>query len=189
MLHHQKWTNNNEIDTNSTFKPLFPVIFWTLIFNSAPRNDFLVFPSGHTVKISAFEIQVLSTLAIKYRSDFRIFQLGSAIHRQKNCRKLPMTDTIVYYVGNGFDIPRYFAKSYGLIFKKWDCLFYLIILFTYNGWKRRQYFSRWWPCFGFFVCLYYSRRTHYPTLEKPGTKNQGKLREFNDHWKLIKTFF
>ena len=70
-----------------------------------------------------------------------------------------------------------------------------MILFTYNGWNRRQHFSCWWLYFGFFMCPCYSRRTHYPTLEKPGAQNiaayqnQGKLRELNDHWKSSKTLF
>ena len=40
----------------------------------------------------------------------------------------------------------------------------------------------------------YIRRTHYPTLEKPGAQNiaacenQGKQRELSDHWKSVKTF-
>ena len=35
--------------------------------------------------LAAFEIQVLSTLAIKCQGSFRIFQLASAIHWQKKC--------------------------------------------------------------------------------------------------------
>ena len=27
-------------------------------------------------------------------------------------------DTFVYYVGNGFGMPRHFAKDYGLVFKQ-----------------------------------------------------------------------
>ena len=80
---------------------------------------------GGEISTSAFEIQVLSTLTIKCQSNFRIFYFASAIRQQKNCQRLPKTDTFVYYVGNGFNIPRYFAKGYGLIFKKWDYLFYL----------------------------------------------------------------
>ena len=38
-----------------------------------------------------------------------------------------------------------------------------------NGWNRRHCFSRWSPGFGFFIYPCYSRRTHYPTLEKPGS--------------------
>ena len=34
---------------------------------------------------AAFEIQVLSTSAIKCQGDFRIFQFASAISQQKNC--------------------------------------------------------------------------------------------------------
>ena len=64
-----------------------------------------------------------------------------------------------------------------------------------NGWNGRQYVSRWSPCFGFFVCPCYSRRTHYPTLENPGVQNiaacenQGKQRQLSDHWKSTKTLF
>ena len=41
------------------------------------------------------------------------------------------------------------------------------------------------------MCTCYSRRTHYPTLEKPGAQNvaacekQGKQRELSDHWKSV----
>ena len=28
------------------------------------------------------------------------------------------------------------------------------------------------PCFGFFVWPCYIKRTHYPTLEKPGAQNK-----------------
>ena len=58
--------------------------------------------------------------------------------------------------------------------------------------NRCQYFSCWSPCFGFFVCPCYNRRTHYPTLEKPGAQNitacenQGKQCKLSDHWQLEK---
>ena len=39
--------------------------------------------------MTAFEIQVLSTLAIKGQDDFRIFQFASAIHQQQ--QKKPKT--------------------------------------------------------------------------------------------------
>ena len=57
-----------------------------------------------------------------------------------------------------------------------------------HGSNISQYFSRWSPCFGFFVCPYYNR-THYPMLEKPDAQNitayenQGKQHEVSDHWK------
>ena len=71
------------------------------------------------------------------------------------------------------------------------------LLITHLNWtNRRVYFSRWRPCFGFFVCPCYNRRTrYYPTLEKPAAQNitacesQGKQRELSDHWKLKKRFF
>ena len=37
---------------------------------------------------SAFEIQVLSTLAIKRQGDIKIFQFASAMRRDKNGRRL-----------------------------------------------------------------------------------------------------
>ena len=42
------------------------------------------------------------------------------------------------------------------------------------------------------MCPCYSRRAHYPTLEKPGVqnvaacKNQGKQHKLTDHWTSIK---
>ena len=70
-------------------------------------------------------------------------------------------------------------------FNSWYSLFYLTHL---NGRNRKQYFSRWSPCFGFFVYPCYNRRKH-PTLEKPGAQNiteyenQGKQCELSDYWK------
>ena len=62
--------------------------------------------------LAAFEIQVLSTSAIKCRGDFRILQFASAIRRQKNAKD--STETFLYYVGNCFGLPRHFAKGYAL---------------------------------------------------------------------------
>ena len=45
------------------------------------------------------------------------------------------------------------------------------------------------------MCPCYSRRTHYPLIQKPSAQNiaacenQGEQRELSDNWKLIKTFF
>ena len=68
-------------------------------------------------------------------------------------------------------------------------------LVTHLNWcKGRQYFSRWWSCFGFYVCPCYSRRRHYLTLEKLGAQNiaacenQGKQCKLSDHWKSVKRF-
>ena len=100
--------------------------------------------------------------------------------RQKTAKNL--AEAFVYHVGNGLDIPQHFAKGYDLV---WYSLFYLTHV---NGRNRKQYFSRWSPCFGFFVCPCYNRRKH-PTLEKPGAQNitayenQGKQCELSDHWK------
>ena len=58
-------------------------------------------------------------------------------------------------------------------------------------WNEIQYFSHSSPCFGFFVCPYYSRRKKFPKLEKHGTqnKNQGEQYEFRDRWISTKTLF
>ena len=72
---------------------------------------------------------------------------------------------------------------------------YCLLVTHLNGWNRRQYFSRWSPCFGFFACPCYSRRTQYPTLEKPGSQNivacenQGKQCKLSDHWNQFKHCF
>ena len=64
-----------------------------------------------------------------------------------------------------------------------------------NWGNGREYYSCWSLCFGLFLCPCYSRRTHYPTLEKPGAQNiaacenQGKQCKLSDHWKSIKTLF
>ena len=57
--------------------------------------------------MTAFKIQVLSTLAIKCQGDFRIFQFALPIHQQK---KKDSAEAIQYYVGNGFSIPQHFPK-------------------------------------------------------------------------------
>ena len=69
---------------------------------------------------SAFEIQVLSTLAIKCWDDFKIFQFAAAVRRQKKQKKTTedSIDTFLYFVDNGFGMPRHFAKDYDLVFKQ-----------------------------------------------------------------------
>ena len=63
------------------------------------------------ILLSAFEIQVLSTLAIMCRGSFRIFQFALAICWQKNCQR-----PTVYYISNGFGIHWHIAKGYDLVF-------------------------------------------------------------------------
>ena len=112
---------------------------------------------------------MLSTSAIKCRSDLRIFQFVSAIRRpkkKKNCQRLPKTDTFVHYVGNGFSILRYFAKDYyRLIFKKF-VLPKLYCLHITGEMEPNISLVDHLVLVSFFVCRYYSRRKHYPTLEK-----------------------
>ena len=68
-------------------------------------------------------------------------------------------------------------------------ILYCLLITYLNGRDRKQYFSLWSPCFGFFVCPCYNTRTHYPTLEKLGfqnvsvCENQGKQHKLSDHWK------
>ena len=63
---------------------------------------------------AAFEIQMLSPSAIKLQGDFRIFKFASAIRQQKFADD--SAKTFVYYVHDGFSMPRHFAKSYDLVF-------------------------------------------------------------------------
>ena len=57
--------------------------------------------------------------AIKCRDDLIIFQFASAIQQQQKKKKKTAEDsaeTFVYYAGNGFGIPRRFAKGDNLFF-------------------------------------------------------------------------
>ena len=63
------------------------------------------------ILLSAFEIQVLSTLAIMCRGSFRIFQFALAIRLQKNCQR-----PTVCYISNGVGIHWHIAKGYDLVF-------------------------------------------------------------------------
>ena len=86
--------------------------------------------------------------------------------KKKNCQRLPKTDTFVHYVGNGFSIPRYFAKDYyRLIFKKF-VLPKLYCLHITGEMEPNISLVDHLVLVSFFVCCYYSRRKHYPTLEK-----------------------
>ena len=68
-------------------------------------------------------------------------------------------------------------------------ILYCLLKTHLNERNRKQHFSCWAPFFGFFVCPFYNRGTHYPMLEKPGAQNitvcenQGKQCELCDHWK------
>ena len=130
-------------------------------------------------------------LVIKCQGKFIIFQFASAMHQQKNC--LGLRRNFCIFVGNGFGIPQHFAKGYDLFFQQLTLILpvlYCLLIIHLKGRNKRQYFSCWSPCFGFFVCPCYNRRTHYPTLEKSGAQNtkacenQGKQSELSNHWKL-----
>ena len=74
-------------------------------------------------------------------------------------------------------------------------LYVPIKIFKNWSYQWKQHFSCWSPCFGFFVCPFYNRETHYPMLEKPGAQNitvcenQGKQCKLCDHWNLKKNVF
>ena len=130
--------------------------------------------------LTAFKIQVLSMLAIKCWGDFRIFNL----------------------------LRQYIGKKTAE-----DSSINLCILRQQWFWHTSSFFQWLWvnfltdetTCsiaylehirFGFFVYSCYSKRTHYPTLEKLspqniatcGNQSEFKQREFSDHWKSVKTF-
>ena len=127
----------------------------------------------YTYTHTAFEKQVLSTSAIKYRGKFRIFQFASAMRRQKITAE-DLAETFVYHDGKGCGIAWHFVKDYDLVLKQLILLIlpisYRLLVTPLNRRSRRQYLSRWSSCFGFFVCPCYNRRTH-STLEKPGAQN------------------
>ena len=138
----------------------------------------------------AFEIQVLSTSAIKYRGKFRIFQFASAMRRQKITAE-DLTETFVYHDGKGCGIAWHFVKDYDLVLKQLILLIlpisYSLLVTPLNRRSRRQYLSRWSSCFGFFVCPCYNRRTH-STLEKPGAQNITvcETKVSNADWVILK---
>ena len=135
-----------------------------------PKKDLLLFSIMHRYGSSrrqfilknkaAFKIQVLSMLVIKCQGKFIIFQFASAMHQQKNC--LGLRRNFCIFVGNGFGIPQHFAKGYDLFFQQLILILpvlYCLLVVHLNGRNKRQYFSCWSPCFGFFVCPCYNRRT------------------------------
>ena len=112
-------------------------------------------------------------MAIKCRGNFKIFQFASAMRRQKDGRRLNrhlcilsrqwLRHVSAFCKGLWFDFETVETTC--------STKLYCLLITHLNRWKGRHYFSRWSPCFGFFVCPYYSKRTHYPTLEKPGAQN------------------
>ena len=42
--------------------------------------------------------------------------MNSAMRQQKKKTTEDLADTFVYHIGNGFGIPRHFAKDYDLVF-------------------------------------------------------------------------
>ena len=68
---------------------------------------------------TAFEIQVISTLAIKCWSDFKIFQFASAVRRQE---KLLKTQQTPLYIMMKMATPYFgiFPKAMIWFFTSWD---------------------------------------------------------------------
>ena len=103
---------------------------------------------------AAFEIQVLSKSAIKCQRKFRIFQFALATRWQKNCQRL--TRNLCISNQQWLHHTSAFCQGPWFGFLTVDTTYSTnIILFTYNtlnGRNRREYFSHWSPCFGFFVC-------------------------------------
>ena len=123
---------------------------------------------------AAFEIQMLSTLAIKCQGGSRIFQFAWQYVSKKTREDL--AETFAYYVGSSLSITQHFAKGFDLVFWQLRLLalpkIYCLLMTHLNEWNGRKYFSHWSLCFSFFVCPCYSRRIHYPTLEKPVAQNK-----------------
>ena len=81
---------------------------------------------------SAFEIQVLSTLAMPRR-----FQNFSVCFCKASATKTAedSIDIFAYYLGNGFGMPRHFAKGYDLVFKQLRLLVLPnYIVYLWNTW-------------------------------------------------------
>ena len=122
---------------------------------------------------AVFKIQVLSTLAIKCRGKFRIFQFALAMHLQKNCQRLSRRNCTSCW--------QWFRHASAFCEELWfgfltvgttysTNIIYCLLITYLNGRNRRQYFSRWSPCFSFFGRLCYNRRTHNPMVKKHGAQ-------------------
>ena len=125
---------------------------------------------------TTFEIQVLSTSAIKCRGNFQIFHFALAIRQQKNCRILDKNLCILCQQW----LASTFCQGVWLgFFSSWNYLLYLNYI---------VYFI-----FLVSSCALVIVGKHYPMLEKldsqniAACENLGKQRAFNDHWKSIKT--
>ena len=72
---------------------------------------------------------------------------------------------------------------------------YCLVIAHSNGWNGRPYFSHWPPCFGYVVCLCYSRKALRTTLEKSDAQNitarenQSEQHELSYQWEPIKKLF
>ena len=153
---------------------------------------------------TTFEIQVLSTSAIKCRGNFQIFHFALAIRQQKNCWILDKNLCILCQQW----LASTFCQGVWLgFFSSWNynlcilCQQWLASTFCQGVWLG--FFSSWnyllylnyIVYFIFLVssCALVIVGKHYPMLEKldsqniAACENLGKQRAFNDHWKSIKT--
>ena len=113
------------------------------------ENIAIIFPNKKKIILTAFEIQMLSMLAITCRGMFRIFLFASAMHQQKNCRKPSrnlcrsrrqwLLHTLAFCQGLWFN----FCNC-------WYYLFYLYYIVYLNRRNKRQYFPVLITLFWFF---------------------------------------
>ena len=117
---------------------------------------------------SKFKIQVLSTSAKICRGDFRIFQFVLAIHWQKRIIEFSRKPCILNRQWLRHTSP--FCQELWFILSWLRILvrpkLYRLLITHLNRWKRGQYFSRWLSCLGFFVCLCFGKRIHWPMLKR-----------------------
>ena len=103
---------------------------------------------------TAFEIQVLSTSAIKCQGKFRIFQFALAMRWQKNCWRFNKLLFIMSAMALAYlsILPRTMIQ----FFNSWYYLFYICyVVYTYNTLKREKQKTVFLPLITlFFLCVF-----------------------------------
>ena len=130
---------------------------------------------------------MLNTSAIKCWGDCRNFQFVWIIRWQKNCRRLSRNLCILCRQWLRHTSAFSWMLGFGFLI---NCSTW-IILFTCNPlewWNERPYFCRWLPCFGFFVCSCYSRRTSFNARKTQCSNDRGwckkdKIADWNTSFK------
>ena len=128
---------------------------------------------AHGLTRRLWNLGVKSTSAIKCLGNFRNFQFISEIHWQKNCQRFSRNLCMLYRQWLRHTLAFCRRLWFGFLIVEITCSteLYCLPITHLNSWNRRQYFCHWSPCFGFFVCSCYSRRTHHPMLEKCSAQN------------------